>query len=92
ESLLLQGLSHLRRIKQKAQTALIARNPHELGRSLEVLNMLDLGELTFIMALDRKETRGLHVRPDYPFTNPTLNQAHIISRRDNKIHSQWRPY
>jgi len=92
ESLLLQGLSHLRRIKQKAHAALIARNPHELGRSLEVLNMLDLGELTFILALDRKETRGLHVRPDYPFTNPTLNQAHIVSRRNNKIHSQWRPY
>jgi succinate dehydrogenase/fumarate reductase flavoprotein subunit len=30
------------------------------------------------MALNRKETRGLHVRPDYPFTNPVLAQAHVI--------------
>jgi succinate dehydrogenase/fumarate reductase flavoprotein subunit len=92
ESLLLQGIHHLRRIKEKARTTMMAKNPHELGRCLEVLNMLDLGEATFIMALDRKETRGLHVRPDYPFTNPTLNQAHILSQKDGKTRTQWRPY
>jgi succinate dehydrogenase/fumarate reductase flavoprotein subunit len=92
ESLLLQGLHHLARIKEKAAATLMAHNPHELGRCLEVLNMLDLGEVTFIMALDRKETRGLHVRPDYPFTNPTLNQAHVVSRRNNRPTTSWRPY
>jgi succinate dehydrogenase/fumarate reductase flavoprotein subunit len=92
ESLLKQGLSHLRRLKEKAQTMIMARNAHELGRCLEVLNLLDLGEITFLMALDRKETRGLHVRPDYPFTNPTLNQAHIIARSDGHHAIQWRPY
>jgi succinate dehydrogenase/fumarate reductase flavoprotein subunit len=92
ESLLLQGLHHLRRIKEKARTTLVARNPHELGRCLEVLNMLDLGEVTFVMALDRKETRGLHVRPDYPFTNPTLNQAHIVNRKNGQTMTSWRPY
>ena len=63
-----------------------------LKRDKEVLNLLDLADMTFVMALDRKETRGLHVRPDYPFTNPMLNQAHIISRRNDKPHLQWRPY
>ncbi len=92
ESLLLQGLHHLRRIKEKARTTMVARNPHELGRCLEVLNMLDLGEATFVMALDRKESRGLHVRPDYPFVDPTLNQAHIISRKAGKTRIEWRPY
>ncbi|MBW1997335.1 MAG: FAD-binding protein [Deltaproteobacteria bacterium] len=92
ESLLKQGLFHLRRIKEKAHKEMVARNPHELSRSLEVLNMLDLGEITFIMALDRKETRGLHVRPDYPFTNPTLNQRHIICKRDGRNTIYWKPY
>ena len=92
ESLLLQGLQHLRRIKEKAQNTMLARNPHELGRCLEVFNMLDIGELTFAMALDRKETRGLHVRPDYPFTNPTLNLAHIISQENGRKKIQWRHY
>jgi succinate dehydrogenase/fumarate reductase flavoprotein subunit len=92
ESLLKQGLSHLRRLKEKAQTMIMARNAHELGRCLEVLNLLDLGEITFLMALDRKETRGLHVRPDYPFTNPTLNQAHIVTRSNGQNAIQWKPY
>jgi succinate dehydrogenase/fumarate reductase flavoprotein subunit len=92
EALLKQGLSHLRRLKEKAKTLLIARNPHEIGRCLEVLNMLDIGELVFLMALNRKETRGLHVRPDYPFTNPVLDQAHVIRMKKNKSVIEWRNY
>ena len=58
-----------------------------------VHNMLDIGELVFLMALDRKETRGLHVRPDYPFTSPVLGaQAHIIRMADDKPVMQWRGY
>ena len=86
------GWHHLRRIREKTEATLLARNPHELGRCLEVLNLLDLAEMTFVMALDRKETRGLHVRPDYPFTNPLLSQAHIVSRQNGKPHLQWRSY
>ena len=36
EALLEQGLSHLRRLKEKADNELIARNAHELWRCLEV--------------------------------------------------------
>ncbi|MBW2136327.1 MAG: FAD-binding protein [Deltaproteobacteria bacterium] len=92
ETLLKQGLFHLRRIKEKAHKEMVARNPHELSRCLEVLNMLDLGEITFVMAMDRKETRGLHARPDYPFTNPTLNKRHIICKRDGRNLISWKPY
>ena len=92
DGLLRQGLSHLRRLKEKANTIMVAGNPHELGRCLEVLNMLDIGELVFLMARDRKETRGLHVRPDYPFTNPVLDQAHIIEMKDGRPVTQWRSY
>lgn len=92
EALLKQGLSHLRRLKKKAHTTMTAGNPHELGRCLEVLNMIAIGELTFLMALDRKETRNLHVRPDYPFTDPTLNQAHIVKRLNGQNVLQWRSY
>jgi len=90
EALLKQGLSHLHRLKEKAYTTMIARNPHELGRCLEVLNLLDIGELAFLMASDRKETRALHNRPDYPFTNPLLNQFHTVQDIDGKPVIQWR--
>jgi succinate dehydrogenase/fumarate reductase flavoprotein subunit len=92
ESLLKQGLSHLRRVKDKAHFNMMAKNPHELIRCLEVQNMLDIGELVFLMALDRKETRGLHVRPDYPFTNPLLDQAHIIQMKSGKPTIEWHCY
>lgn len=92
EALLRQGLSHLRRLKKKIDNHMIAKNPHELCRCLEVHNMFDIGELVFLMALDRKETRGLHNRPDYPFTNPLLDQAHIIRKVDGKPLMQWRKY
>lgn len=92
ESLLNQGLAHLKRIRKNAQNSIMARNPHELSRCLEVLNMLEIGELTFVMALNRRETRGLHVRHDYPFTNPTLNQAHIIKKSRGKNVLNWKSY
>ena len=87
-----QGLFHLRRLKAKAYTSLMARNPHELFHCLETLNMFDLGELVFLGALDRKETRDLHVRPEYAFTNPLLNQAHIVQKKEGRTVLYWQPY
>jgi len=72
ETLLKAGLSYLRRLKNKAAATMMARNPWELTRCLETLNLIDLGELVFIAANERKETRGLHNRPDYPLTDPML--------------------
>jgi len=92
EAVLSQGLSHLRRLKEKADTEMIARNQHELGRCLEVNNLFEVGELVFLGALDRKETRGLHNRPDYPFTNPLLNQAHVIRKGDDEALMGWKSY
>ncbi len=91
-ALLKQGLQHLRRIRSKARNTLMAKNPHETTRCLEVLNLMELGELTFLMALNRKETRGLHNRPDYPFTDPTLNQAQVIRKIEDKAILDWKPY
>lgn len=90
EALLHQGLSHLERLKQKLCRTMVAGNTHELGRCLEVLNLFDIGELVFLMALDRKETRGLHQRPDYPFTNPLLNKFHVVELVDGKPVIGWK--
>lgn len=89
EDMLQQGLFNLRKIKDKAYKEMIAGNPHELARALEVLNLLDIGELVFLMASDRKETRGYHVRPDYPFTNPLLNKFHVVEKTDGSPVFGW---
>ncbi len=91
DALLQTGLYHLRRLRKKALDGMVAGNPHELGRSLEVLNMMDIGELVFVGSIGRRETRGLHVRPDYPLTNPRLNnKIQVIRRIEGKPVSEWR--
>ncbi len=90
EASLMAGLSHLRRLRKKAFETVMARNSHELASCVEVFNLLDLGELVFITAAERKETRGRHIRPDYPVTNPLLNKSLIVKKLNGKLSIAWR--
>ena len=83
ESLLTAGLSYLRQLKRKAAETLVARNSWEVTRCLETLNLLDMGEIVLMAANERRETRGLHQRPDYPLTNPLLDGKAIFVRQVN---------
>jgi len=83
ETLLMAGLDYLRRMRKKVDQSMIARNRWELTRSLETLNLLDLGELVFIGANARKETRALHRRTDYPLTDPVMDGKEIFLRKKN---------
>lgn len=73
ETLLTAGLTYLRQLKAEAHDSLGAENAHELMRTLEVLDLMDIGEALLLMALNRKETRGSHKRSDYTYTNMLLN-------------------
>jgi succinate dehydrogenase/fumarate reductase flavoprotein subunit len=90
ESLLEQGLRNLGRLREKVNNTLIARNGHELGRCLEILSLVDVGEMVMLTAKERKETRAKHNRPDYPFTNPLLDKALIIKKENGKAVFQWK--
>ncbi len=90
ETLLNAGLAALKRLKKKSREGLIATNPHELNRCLEVLNLLDVGELILVAAEERKETRGKHIRSDYPFTNPQMSKLLMIFREDGQHKTEWR--
>ncbi|MFC2007400.1 FAD-binding protein [Chloroflexota bacterium] len=81
ETLLEAGITHMRRLREKARNTIVARNQHEVMRSLEVFNLLDLGELVFIAAKERKETRGLHTRVDYPYTNILLDNKVVVVKK-----------
>ena len=91
ESLLNAGAFALERLGQKAEESVTAANPHELCRCLEVFNLLDVGKIIFATANERKETRGKHIRTDYPFTNPLLSQLLMIKQVDGAPVMQWRP-
>ncbi len=83
ETLLTAGLKYLRDLKEKTQATLSADNSHTLMRSLETLDLMDCGEVIFLAALERKETRGMHRRTDFPFTNPLLQDKFLTIRSDN---------
>ena len=91
DTLLKAGLKYLRDLKQKTLGTLMADNSHTLMRSLETLDLMDCGEIIFLTALERKETRGLHRRSDFPFTNPLLqNQFLTVWQEKDEVKMAWR--
>jgi succinate dehydrogenase/fumarate reductase flavoprotein subunit len=89
ETLLDQGLRNLLRLREKAFRTISAKNGHELGRCLEVLNLLDNGEMVMLCAKERRETRGKQNRTDYPFANPLLDRILAIKKEDDKPVLIW---
>lgn len=90
ETMLEAGLSHLQRLKTKAHNSMKAENQHELVRCLEVLNLIDCGELIFATSNERKETRGDFIRSDYPFSNPRMDKLVIVKKVAGKPVIEWR--
>ena len=78
------------RLKKEALSTMIAPNQHELMRALEVLNLIELGELVCIAARERRESRGWHERKDYPYTDPLLDKQLVIKKVDGKTAALWR--
>ncbi len=90
ESLLCAGADGLRRLQDKADKYLAAANAHELTRCAEVYNLFEVGHIIIATARERKETRGKHVRADYPFTHPHLNKLLLVRNRQGKEEFEWR--
>lgn len=91
ENLLKAGLKYLKDLKRKARESLSASNSHTLMRCVETMDLIDCGETIFLTALERKETRALHKRSDYPFTNPLLQEEFLTIRREGEeFHLEWR--
>ena len=81
EALLEAGLRHLGRLRTKLLDTAWAKDRWELTRLLEVVNLYDLGELMLVGGLARKESRGLHQRVDYPYTDPLLNGKMLVIKK-----------
>jgi succinate dehydrogenase/fumarate reductase flavoprotein subunit len=91
ESLLEAGLAHLHRIRQKASGSLMAGNAHELMHCLEVVNIMDIGELVFTAVRDHKETREKYSRIDHPFRNPVLDGKTLFCKKGKRGPiTQWK--
>jgi succinate dehydrogenase/fumarate reductase flavoprotein subunit len=83
ETLLKAGLKYLRDLKERVFATMRADNSHTLMRALETIDLMECGEAIFLTALERKETRGLHKRSDFPFTNPLMQNKFITIHQEN---------
>jgi succinate dehydrogenase/fumarate reductase flavoprotein subunit len=91
ESMLEAGYRHLCRLKAKVDSSLVVRNRWELTRCMEVMNLYDLGEIVFLSALERRESRGEHQRADYPYTDPLLNgKLQVIKKVNGQPRVEWK--
>ena len=77
EKLFRAGLTYLAHLKKQAYASISCSNTHEFMRCLETLDLMLVGELLMHCARERKETRGKHIRVDYPFTNPLCNNRFV---------------
>ena len=83
DTLLSAGQNNLEIIRRRALEHLCCSSAHELVRALEAFDILELARLILLSAQARTETRGLHRRADYPFTNPLLHQTFVSVRRED---------
>ena len=91
ETLLSAGLKYLRDLKKKVHDTLTADDAHTLMRGLETIDLMACGEMIFLAALERKETRGMHRRSDFPFTNPLLQDKFLtIRQEEGEPRLEWR--
>ncbi|RLF06380.1 MAG: hypothetical protein DRJ60_04445 [Thermoprotei archaeon] len=84
EDLLNIGLIWIKEIKEKEAKELYARNPHELIRALEVLNILVIAEIVLHASLARRassEYLGFY-RLDYPQLDPPEWRKFITIRNE----------
>lgn len=90
-TLLNAGLTYLADLRVHAASGVRASNAHELLRTAETMDLMDNAEVIMHAALERKETRGMHMRSDYTFTNPLLADQFLTVRKEHgRVIPEWR--
>lgn len=91
ENLLKAGLKYLGDLRKESIASVSVRNAHELIRAVEALDLMDNGEIIMHAARERKESRGMHLRSDYTFTNPLLSNKFLqVWQENGTVHTNWR--
>ena len=92
ETMMSAGLKYLKDVEAYGKATIACQNAHELMRALEAFDLALIAQLICVAALERKETRGLHKRSDYTFTNPLLEGKFITLQKDGNGNPEtaWR--
>lgn len=91
EDMMRAGIKYLGDLKEYAENEIKCEDAHELMRTMELFDLLDLAEAVAITAINRKESRGMHKRIDYTYTNPLLNNKfQTICKTEKGVQLAWR--
>ena len=87
EALLREGLDLLSRYEKDIVPQLAARNPHDLMRVHEVLDILTVAQLVLHASLARKSSSEplCFQRSDYPELDPAADRCHIAISQENGV-------
>ncbi len=91
EDTLTAGYKYLCDLQRRGEAEISCSNAHELMRTLEAFELLQVGKLICLCARERRETRGNHKRADYTFTNPLNDNMFVtIKQVDGEPKVGWR--
>ena len=85
DALLMEGLDLLTTFEKEMVPKLSCRNPHELMRIHEVLDILTVAKMVLHASLARKSSSAplCFTRSDYPEMDPEKDRCHIAIRQEN---------
>jgi succinate dehydrogenase/fumarate reductase flavoprotein subunit len=86
EAVLLRGLDWLRSIRESEAERAVARNPHELWRTLEVMVRMTVGEMIMQASRARRpSSKDLDFwRVDYPDVDPPGSEKFVTTRLEGE--------
>jgi succinate dehydrogenase/fumarate reductase flavoprotein subunit len=83
------ALSEIERIREENLPYLYADNPRQLMRAIELMKMVDVGEMIARAALMRTDSRTCHYRIDYPETDNRNWLKNILLRKEGDKMRLW---
>lgn len=83
ESMLQAALANIEYMRDNVVPRIMAENPHEQRLALEMQNKILAAEMTLRSALERKESRGMHYRTDYPYRDDENYLCHFGLSKDD---------
>lgn len=92
EDMMRAGIKYLDDLKRYAENEIGCQDAHQLMRTMELFDLIDLTKAVAITSRNRKESRGGHKRVDYNYSNPLLNNSFqtIHLDRNGKVVLEWR--
>ena len=92
EDMMRAGIKYLDDLKAYAINDIGCEDAHQLMRTMELFDLIDLAKAVAITSRNRKESRGNHRRIDYDYTNPLLTNMFQTIRYDTngEVVLEWR--